>query len=91
MRQGRKPEAELSNSFTPPSMHYVYVLQRKDGNLYIGYSHNLRRRIMEHQRENESLLLYYEAYLSEQLARDRERKLKYYGSALRALKKRLGA
>ncbi len=46
---------------------------------------------MEHQRENESLLLYYEAYLSEQLARDRERKLKYYGSALRALKKRLGA
>ncbi|MBU3901421.1 GIY-YIG nuclease family protein [Patescibacteria group bacterium] len=72
-------------------MHYVYVLKDKKDIFYIGYTNNLQRRFLEHQREDKNswTLIYYEAYIIEKLARDRERKLKYYGSAWRALKKRL--
>jgi len=30
-------------------MHYVYVLQDMSGKSYIGYSHNLKRRLSEHE------------------------------------------
>ncbi|PIU10575.1 excinuclease ABC subunit C [Candidatus Kuenenbacteria bacterium CG08_land_8_20_14_0_20_37_23] len=72
-------------------MHYVYVLQRKNNEYYIGYTSDLQKRFKEHQREGRCGLLYYEAYLPEKVARDRERKLKHYGSAWRALKKRISA
>jgi len=72
-------------------MHYVYLLQRENGDLYIGYTNDLKRRFKEHNRDNKSKLIYYEAYQSEETARDRERKLKYYGSAWRALKQRINA
>lgn len=36
-------------------------------------------------------LVYYEAYNSEKLARTHERRLKYYGSAWRGLKRRISA
>ncbi len=72
-------------------MHYVYVLKRKDNEWYIGYTNDLGRRLTEHQKEYKCELVYYEAYPLEKAARIRERKLKYYGSAWRALKKRMSA
>ena len=70
-------------------MHYVYVLKRKDDEYYIGYTSDLIRRVTEHKKEYPCKLIYYEAYIFEKPARDRERKLKYYGSAWRALRKRI--
>lgn len=64
---------------------YVYVLESiKDGQRYIGYTNNLKRRIEEH---NKGLtfstkfrlpvrLIYYEACLQEQDAKRREHYLK---------------
>ncbi len=73
-------------------MYYVYVLRRKRGDkFYIGSTNNLGRRMMEHRTENDFRLIYYEAYQSEKIARNREKRLKYYGSAWRALKKRIAA
>ena len=73
-------------------MYYVYVLKLiKNDEFYIGYTENLRQRIKQHQYKNSLRLVYYEAYLSEKIARNRERKLKYYGSAWRALKQRITA
>jgi len=51
-------------------MYYVYVLCNSRGNLYVGYSGDLRRRIREHTRGGSRStsgdrwkLVYYEAYL----------------------------
>jgi putative endonuclease len=64
------------------NLFYVYILKsQKDGNLYIGSTDNLERRINEH---NKGLvfstswripfeLIYYEAYKSESDARYREK------------------
>ena len=72
-------------------MYYVYVMQNvSSGKLYIGYCSNLKRRAKEHKMKKNVELVYYEAYLEEIKARDRERKLKMYGSAWRGVKKRLG-
>jgi putative endonuclease len=73
-------------------MYYVYILKwKRNSGFYIGYTENLKQRIKQHQKEGNLKLIYYEAYLSEKVARLRERKLKYYGSAWRALKKRISA
>ena len=73
-------------------MHYVYVLELESGELYIGYTSDLKRRLTEHNKtKGHCQLLYYESYLHDKTARDRERKLKHYGSAWRSLKKRIGA
>lgn len=82
---------ELRKYFTPPSMHYTYVLRRKNNALYIGYTSNLKQRMAQHARLYRCKLIYYEAYQSEKAARDRELRLKYYGSAWRGLLKRMGA
>ena len=79
-------------------MFYVYLLKDKKGKIYIGYSSNLQRRITEHQhqrvytskRMNQPQLFYYEAYITEKLAKGRERKLKQRGSSKKGLLKRLG-
>lgn len=76
--------------FTPPSMHYVYVLW-KDGNWYIGYTNNLKRRIKEHRQTHNVRFVYCEIYATERPARIREQKLKHHGSAWRAVKKRISA
>ena len=64
---------------------YTYVLESlKDGNRYIGYSNNLRRRLEEHEKGlNFSTkfrlpfkLIYYEASLNQNDAKRRERYLK---------------
>ncbi len=78
-------------------MYYVYILQDQDKKLYIGYSGNIERRLAEHligkvytsRRMNEARLIYYEAYKSEVMAKNRERKLKQYGSSYHGLLKRL--
>jgi len=73
-------------------MYYVYIIKWKYNNkFYIGYTKNLQRRVSQHNRAGKLNLIYYEAYLSEKSAKSREKKLKYYGSAWRALKKRIMA
>jgi predicted GIY-YIG superfamily endonuclease len=72
---------------------YVYVLKDpKSGALYYGFSGNLRQRFEQHQKMPKHAgwtLVYYEAYLHEQDARDRERMLKQYGAARGHLKQRI--
>ena len=71
-------------------MYYVYLLRNKNTQeLYFGYTNDLERRIKEHSNENKWKLIYYESYLSELDARERERKLKYYGQTRTHLKNRL--
>ena len=78
-------------------MFYVYILKDKNNKIYIGYSADLQRRISEHlsgkvyssARMSKPQLIYYEAYSSEELAKNRERKLKQRGSSKKGLLKRL--
>ncbi len=74
-------------------MFYVYVLQSADGkHLYYGFTSNLKQRFETHQQMRKHggwKLIYYEAYLDEQDARDRERMLKQYGAARGHLKQRI--
>jgi putative endonuclease len=72
-------------------MHYIYVISNKDKkSLYVGYANDIDERIKQHKRQNNNIeLIYYEAYKYEKDARDRERKLKLYGSAWRGLRQRL--
>ena len=66
-------------------MHYVYILMsQKDGELYTGYTNDLRARFATHNagrvRATKARmpfkLVYYEAYLDEWDAREREIYLK---------------
>ena len=78
-------------------MFYIYVLQSEaDEGLYIGLTHDLKRRLAEHE-EGKSFstsyrrpwrLIYYEAYLEEADATGRERYLKS-GGGRRFLAKQL--
>ena len=77
-------------------MYYVYILRSTRGEHYIGYTADLKRRFAEHNDgKNRSTrgrvwtLLYYEAYQTERLARDRETILKKHGRSKQALLKRL--
>jgi putative endonuclease len=79
-------------------MHHVYVLQsEKNQSLYIGMTTDIERRISEHNsgkvyftsRYYPYNLLYYESYSTIELARERERQLKRFGSAYYALLKRI--
>jgi len=79
-------------------MFFVYILKsKKDKNLYIGYTPNLRERLKEHNlglvRSTKSrkllYLVYYEAYALKQDATKREHNLKLRAKALRQLKNRI--
>ncbi len=79
-------------------MYYVYILKSKlKKETYIGSTNDLKRRFKEHNNGVEIstkryapwILYYYEAYLTEKLARIREKNLKYNGNAIRELKKRI--
>ena len=74
-------------------MHFVYLIKNgQNGKLYFGYTKNLERRVKEHkQKFPKDEVIYYEAYLYEKDAKNREKRLKYFGSAWRALKKRIKA
>ena len=70
-------------------MYYVYLLKdQTKGEIYVGYSEDLRRRLKEHTHKNPELI-YYEAYKSEKDARRREVKLKKHGQTKRRLKERI--
>ena len=65
--------------------HVVYVLQSEiDGGLYIGYTKNVKRRLVEHNRglnfstksKKPWQLIFFEAYLDEKDAKRREGYLK---------------
>jgi len=69
-------------------MFYTYCLKNKiDGGLYYGYTSDLKRRFKEHGKFWK--LIYYEAYLSEEDARNRECKLKDYGQTRTHLENRI--
>ncbi|MHB9019340.1 MAG: GIY-YIG nuclease family protein [Minisyncoccota bacterium] len=79
-------------------MFYFYTLKsKKDGNLYFGYSSDLRKRFREHNmgkvistKDRRPLeIIYYEAYKDEGDARERERQIKKRAGALISLKRRL--
>jgi len=61
-------------------MYYVYILNDSLKN-YIGYTNNLKERLKKHlskavyttKRMENPKLIYYEAYLTKELARDREK------------------
>jgi len=80
-------------------MFYVYLLKNeRNDEVYVGSTIDLSRRFQEHNEGKVSStkrympwhLIYYEAYPAEKLAREREQKLKYHGSAFHELRKRLG-
>lgn len=75
-------------------MFYVYVLKTIKGTIYTGYTSDLKRRMIEHNLGNVIStrnkiplnLVYYEAYLNEKDARNREKYLKGGGKAKNDLK-----
>ena len=77
-------------------MHYVYVLKSGDERFYIGFSSDLKQRLLAHNAgKNTSTkglqwsLVYYEAYCSKSAARKRERVLKGHGRTKQMLLRRL--
>ncbi len=72
-------------------MYCTYIIQHKTTRkIYIGSTNNLKRRIKEHLKKDKPwILIYYEAYRLEKDAREREQKLKYYGTSLSNLKRRI--
>ena len=79
-------------------MFYTYLLKsKKDRQLYIGSTNDLKRRFQEHNNGMVSAtksripfeLIYYEAYKSEKDARNREHNLKLRANALNQLKRRI--
>jgi len=79
-------------------MYYVYLLQNQnDKSFYIGYTINLKRRILEHQSgkggrttslKRDWKLIYFEGYLNKRDALGRELFLKS-GSGRKYLKKQM--
>ena len=78
-------------------MYFVYILEsEKDGNLYIGYSEDVTKRLKAHEKglvtatkfRRPLKLIYYEAYLNRKDAKGREVFLKS-GSGHRFIKKQL--
>ncbi|MEK7181462.1 MAG: GIY-YIG nuclease family protein [Patescibacteria group bacterium] len=79
-------------------MFYVYILKsRKDGNIYIGFTSDLSKRLKEHNSGKTKStsyripldLIYYEAYKSRDDAEKREKMLKIWGRTLGGLKRRI--
>ena len=75
-------------------MYYVYILKSKiDNELYIGFTNNLRKRLLEHNagksrstnNRRPFSLIYYEAYTSRNDAIHREQSLKLRGRVRRQL------
>lgn len=80
-------------------MNYTYILKnKKDSQLYLGSTTDLRKRLKEHNegkvfstkfRKPFELVYYYEAYKSESDARKREANLKLRSRAFAQLKKHI--
>ena len=79
-------------------MYYVYLIRSlKDSSLYIGYTNDLKRRLIQHNSGQSQYtktkmpykLIYYEAYQSQEDALIREKRLKRFAKAYQQLKKRI--
>jgi len=78
-------------------MFFVYILTDNQRSVYIGYTNDLQRRLDEHQsgkvfttkKMNNPRLYYFEAYVNEGMAKEREKKLKQFGSSYVGLMKRI--
>ena len=79
-------------------MYYVYIIKsKKDNSFYVGYTSDIKRRLQEHnkglagytQGRKPWKLVYYEAFVSIDDARLREKNLKYFGKAYGQLKIRI--
>lgn len=79
-------------------MFYMYILKSlKDGNLYIGSTLDLKKRLKEHnlglvlstKSRTPLKLVYFEGYACEEEARHREHNLKLRARALRQLLNRI--
>lgn len=94
--QGSPPSCSRAAG-SKTTMYYVYLLKSGSGKFYVGYSSNLKQRMKDHirgkvytSRRIKTLnLVYYEAYNYKKSARDREKKLKQFGSSYHGLIKRL--
>jgi putative endonuclease len=80
------------------TMHYVYLLKsEKNGRVYTGYTSDLRKRVTDHNSGKSPytkgnrpyVLVYYEAYASEDDARKREQALKLRSNASLQLRRRI--
>ena len=78
-------------------MYFVYVLKLNNGNLYVGYTRDIKRRVSQHEEGLSTYtkkylpieLVYCEIYKSRDDALERERKLKQHKAALGHLRKRI--
>lgn len=79
-------------------MYYVYILRsKKDNSFYIGYTNNVERRLQEHnigsveytKKYKPWSLIYYEAFISLEDAKIREKSLKHFGRTFNQLKYRI--
>ncbi len=77
-------------------MYYVYVIREARGRYYLGSTSDLRKRIESHNgsknfstRGRQWQLVYYEAYISIEAARERERHLKKDGRTRRYMMQRI--
>lgn len=78
-------------------MYFVYVLKMSNGQIYTGFTNDLKKRLEKHQSGKVFTtskylpvsLVYYECYLSRTDALEREKMLKRYGSTWSHLKRRI--
>ena len=80
-------------------MHYVYIIQNNfSEEIYVGCTSDLKRRITEHNNGGEKfttrkngkwIVVYAEAYRSEEDARKREYRIKHNGNTKKELFKRI--
>lgn len=79
-------------------MYFVYILKSlKNDNIYIGCTHDLEKRLQEHNQAKSYhtkkyipwKLIYLEGYISKDDAYSRENSLKLHAQGLRRLKERL--
>jgi len=77
-------------------LYFVYVLKNPEGQLYIGFTTNLEKRVLQHQQDEGGWtrhrgpwrLVHYETFTDQAEATRRERNLKR-GRANQELRKRL--
>ena len=78
-------------------MFFTYVLKMNNGQIYIGFAKDLKERLKRHKNGEVFTtkkylpvrLIYFECYLSQKDAIQREKMLKRYGSSWSHLKRRI--
>ena len=76
-------------------MYFVYILKLRNDQIYIGFTHDLKKRLKEHELGTVFTtkkylpldLIYYECYSAFQDAKNRESKINQLGSTYVHLKK----